>query len=62
MAYLSQAQHVPLIVITGDFNVAHENIDIARPKGNERNAGFTIEERQWHQGCGQKWNYKYSRK
>ncbi|WP_337859853.1 exodeoxyribonuclease III [Ferroplasma sp.] len=33
------------VIITGDFNVAHEEIDIARPKGNERNAGFTIEER-----------------
>lgn len=33
------------LIITGDFNVAHEEIDIARPKDNERNAGFTIEER-----------------
>lgn len=35
------------LVICGDFNVAHEEIDIARPKDNENNAGFTIEERNW---------------
>jgi len=39
-------KHKP-VVICGDFNVAHEEIDIARPKENERNAGFTIEERSW---------------
>lgn len=35
------------VVITGDFNVAHEEIDLARPKENEGNAGFTSEERAW---------------
>ena len=35
------------LIITGDFNVAHEEIDIARPKDNENNAGFTIQERNW---------------
>lgn len=35
------------LVLTGDFNVAHRVIDIANPKGNERNAGFTKEERNW---------------
>ncbi|MEM6820660.1 MAG: exodeoxyribonuclease III [Verrucomicrobiota bacterium] len=34
------------VIFCGDLNVAHEEIDIARPKANERNAGFTIEERQ----------------
>lgn len=33
------------IIITGDFNVAHTEIDLANPKENEHNAGFTIEER-----------------
>jgi len=33
------------IILTGDFNVAHQEIDLANPKENERNAGFTIEER-----------------
>ncbi|MEM3190924.1 MAG: exodeoxyribonuclease III [Candidatus Parvarchaeota archaeon] len=35
------------VVICGDFNVAHEEIDIARPKDNENNAGFTAQERDW---------------
>ncbi|QYY37491.1 exodeoxyribonuclease III [Ruficoccus sp. ZRK36] len=34
------------VVVCGDFNVAHEEIDIARPKANRRNAGFTDEERE----------------
>ncbi|QKQ99125.1 exodeoxyribonuclease III [Metallosphaera tengchongensis] len=34
-------------VICGDFNVAHEEIDIARPKENENHAGFTSQEREW---------------
>ncbi|MEM8550602.1 MAG: exodeoxyribonuclease III [Verrucomicrobiota bacterium] len=33
------------VVICGDFNVAHEEIDIARPKANRRSAGFSDEER-----------------
>lgn len=33
------------VIICGDLNVAHQEIDIKNPKGNERNAGFTIEER-----------------
>ncbi len=35
------------VIITGDFNVAHREIDIANPKSNEHNAGFTKEEREW---------------
>lgn len=34
------------VIICGDLNVAHQDIDIARPKANRRNAGFTDEERQ----------------
>ena len=34
------------VVICGDMNVAHEEIDIKNPKANRRNAGFTDEERQ----------------
>lgn len=33
------------VAACGDFNCAHEPIDIANPKSNERNAGYTIEER-----------------
>lgn len=35
------------IIIGGDFNVAHEEIDIARPKDNVNNPGFTQAERDW---------------
>ncbi len=35
------------VIVMGDFNVAHTEIDIARPKQNEGNAGFTKEEREW---------------
>jgi exodeoxyribonuclease III len=33
------------VIITGDFNVAHQEMDLARPKANIGNAGFTNEER-----------------
>ncbi len=35
------------IVLTGDFNVAHKPIDLARPSENEKNAGYLPEEREW---------------
>ncbi|EZQ11097.1 exodeoxyribonuclease III [Candidatus Acidianus copahuensis] len=35
------------IIACGDFNVAHEEIDIARPKENIEHAGFTPQEREW---------------
>ncbi len=35
------------VVIGGDFNVAHTELDIARPEENEGHAGFTLEERSW---------------
>jgi len=35
------------VIMCGDFNVAHQETDIARPKENEGNAGFTREERAW---------------
>ena len=33
------------VIITGDYNVAHEAIDLARPKPNEGASGYTFEER-----------------
>lgn len=33
------------VVLCGDLNVAHQEIDLANPAGNKRNAGFTNEER-----------------
>jgi exodeoxyribonuclease III len=41
---LKLEKHKP-VVICGDLNVAHTEIDLANPKENKRNAGFTIEER-----------------
>lgn len=34
------------ILVMGDFNTAHREIDLARPKQNERTSGFTLEERE----------------
>ncbi len=34
-------------IICGDFNVAHEEIDLANPTSNREHAGFTDEERKW---------------
>lgn len=33
------------VILCGDFNIAHEPIDLARPKGNENNPGYYQEER-----------------
>jgi exodeoxyribonuclease-3 len=35
------------VVLCGDFNVAHTEIDLTNPKSNEKNPGFTPEERAW---------------
>jgi exodeoxyribonuclease III (xth) len=35
------------LVIGGDFNVAHTELDIARPEDNANSAGFTQQERDW---------------
>uniref|UniRef100_A0A7C4M0F4 Exodeoxyribonuclease III n=1 Tax=candidate division CPR3 bacterium TaxID=2268181 RepID=A0A7C4M0F4_UNCC3 len=35
------------LVIAGDLNVAHKEIDLANPRGNKKNAGFTQEERDF---------------
>lgn len=44
--YLIQLdQHKP-VILCGDLNVAHEEIDLKNPKTNRRNAGFTDEERE----------------
>ncbi len=44
-AYLSELQAHKPVMFCGDLNVAHQDIDIANPKGNVKNAGFTPEER-----------------
>ena len=45
-AYLQRLDAQKPVILCGDLNVAHEEIDIKNPKANRRNAGFTDEERQ----------------
>lgn len=44
--YLKNLEKTKPVIVCGDFNVAHAEIDIARPKTNHRSAGFTDAERQ----------------
>ncbi len=44
-AYLNRLRESKGVVVTGDMNVAHQEIDLKNPKSNRRNAGFTDEER-----------------
>lgn len=37
----------PKLIITGDYNIAHKEIDIHDPKGNKKSSGFLPEERAW---------------
>jgi exodeoxyribonuclease-3 len=37
----------PEIVVAGDYNIAHKEIDIHDPKGNKKSSGFLPEERAW---------------
>jgi exodeoxyribonuclease-3 len=45
-AYLKSLDAKKPVIVCGDMNVAHEEIDIKNPKTNRHNAGFTDEERQ----------------
>ena len=45
-AYLRRLDAVKPVVVCGDMNVAHQEIDLKNPKTNRRNAGFTDEERE----------------
>ncbi|MBU1202445.1 exodeoxyribonuclease III [Patescibacteria group bacterium] len=47
LVYLKKLEKNKPLIITGDYNVAHQEIDLARPKANIGNAGFTNEERAW---------------
>ena len=44
-AYLQKLDEKKPVIICGDMNVAHQEIDLKNPKTNRRNAGFTDEER-----------------
>ena len=45
LAYIIQLDKKKPVIICGDLNVAHEEIDLKNPKTNRKNAGFTDEER-----------------
>ena len=44
-AYLCTLDAAKPVIVCGDMNVAHEEIDLKNPSANHRNAGFTDEER-----------------
>jgi exodeoxyribonuclease-3 len=45
LKYLKRLEKKKPVVVCGDLNVAHKEIDLANPKSNVKNAGFTPEER-----------------
>ena len=45
-AYLLELDQKKPVVVCGDLNVAHQEIDLKNPKTNRKNAGFTDEERE----------------
>lgn len=48
-AYIRELDAKKPVVLCGDLNVAHKEIDLKNPKTNRRNAGFTDEEREQFQ-------------
>ncbi len=44
-AYVKKLDEIKPVIICGDMNVAHKEIDLKNPKTNRKNAGFTDEER-----------------
>ena len=45
LSYLKKLEEKKPVVVCGDLNVAHQEIDLKNPKTNRKNAGFTDEER-----------------
>jgi exodeoxyribonuclease-3 len=45
-AYLQELDKTKPVIVCGDLNVAHQEIDLKNPKTNRKNAGFTDEERE----------------
>ena len=46
MSFLKELEKKKPVIFCGDLNVAHKEIDLARPKENKGKKGFTIEERE----------------
>lgn len=47
LKYVKKLEKKKPVVMCGDYNVAHKEIDLARPKDNVLSPGFTKEERKW---------------
>ena len=47
LEYAQELRRTKPVVICGDVNTAHTELDLARPKANEHNSGFLPEERAW---------------
>ncbi len=45
LSYLKKLEENKPVIVCGDLNVAHNDIDLKNPKTNRKNAGFTMEER-----------------
>ena len=45
--YMNRLRQEKTVLLCGDLNVAHKEIDLARPKENRMNPGFSDEERAW---------------
>lgn len=46
LSYLKKLEEGKPVIVCGDMNVAHKEIDLKNPKTNRKNAGFTDEERE----------------
>ena len=44
--YIAELEKMKPVILCGDLNVAHQEIDLKNPKTNRKNAGFTDEERE----------------
>ncbi|MDD3531526.1 MAG: exodeoxyribonuclease III [Candidatus Pacebacteria bacterium] len=47
LSFVEKLRKEKSVIFCGDVNTAHEEIDLARPKENEKNTGFLPEERAW---------------
>ncbi len=45
--YINKLKKNKKVILMGDINIAHTEIDIHDPKGNKKNSGFLPEEREW---------------
>jgi exodeoxyribonuclease-3 len=47
LGYMNQLRREKSVVLCGDLNVAHKEIDLANPRANVKNPGFSEQERAW---------------